>query len=164
MKTRELLTCETKQLDAKVQSLKAKELRRHIDRIAADLGAPDSDALLGRILDATLGLTHPPEAEETMDEGVAILRALEDQVEITEDNKETVMRLIVIALAYLRHLMQRQILETRRARRGDHSHAHHHHDGHHCHDPSCTEHGDAHGTEHHVEPDAPIPGIPTAAD
>jgi len=164
MKTRELLTCKTKHLEAKIQGLKAKELRRHIDHIAADLGAADSDLLLGRILDATLGLAHPPEDEETVDEGETILRALEDQVEITDENKETVLRLIVISFAYLGHLMQRQVLENRRARRGDHSHAHHHHDGHRCDDPNCAEHGDAHGTGHHVEPDAPIPGAPHAAD
>jgi hypothetical protein len=164
MKTRELLTCETKQLETKIQGLRTKELRRHIDRIAADLGAPDSDALLGRILDATLGLAHPPEDDETMDEGEAILGALEDHIDITDENKETVLRLIVIAFAYLRHLMQRQVLENRRARRGNHSHEQHHHDGHHCDDPNCTEHGGAHGTGHHGEPDAPFPGVPHGAD
>ena len=167
MKTRELLTCGTKHLEAKVQGLKAKELRRHIERIAADLGAPDTDALLGRILDATLGLSHPPENEghdETADEAEAVVRALEDQVDVTDENKETVLRLIVIAFAYLRHLMQRQVLEMRRTRRAGHSHEHHHHEGHHCDDPNCTEHDDAHGGGHHAEPGTQIPGVPHTPD
>jgi hypothetical protein len=167
MKTRELLTCKTKHLEAKIHGLKAKTLRRHIDHIAADLGASDTDALLGQILDATLGLAHPLEGEGDegpVDEAKVILRALEDQIDITGENKETVLRLIVIALAYLRQLMQGQILETHRARRAGHSHERHHHEGHHCDDPNCTEHRGAHGVGHRAEPGTPIPGVPTETD
>jgi hypothetical protein len=99
-----------------------------------------------------------------VDDSKVIVRALKDQVHITGGNRETVLRLIVIALAYLRHFIQRQILEKRRARRAGHSHDRHHHDGHHCDDPNCTEHGGTHATEHRAEPDTPIPGVPDATD
>jgi hypothetical protein len=167
MKTRELLTCDTKVLDPRVRDLKPKELRRHIDRIAADLGVSDTDALLGGILDAVLGLADLPQGQTngaTMDEPEAILRSLEGQVDITHENKETVLRLIVIALAYLRHLMDRQIKESRRAQRLGHAHGHHHHHGHHCDDPNCTEHGGTPASEDRSEPGNATPEAPKAAD
>lgn len=167
MKTRELLTCDTKVLDPRVRDLKPKELRRHIDRIAADLGVSDTDALLGQILDAVLGLADLPQEQtsgETMDEAETIVRSLEGQIDITVENKETVLRLIVIALAYLRHLMDRQIKESRRAQRLGHAHGHHHHHGHHCDDPNCTEHGGMPASETRSEPGNAPPGAPKAAD
>jgi hypothetical protein len=142
MKTRALLTCDTRVLESTVRGLKPKELRRHIDRIAADLGAPDTDALLGQILEAVLGLGDEGQAspgDERQDEAEAIVRSLEDQIEITDENKDLALRLIVIALAYLRQLMARQIQESRRARRD--AHRHQHQDGHQCGDPHCPEHG-----------------------
>ncbi len=135
MKTRELLACDTRVLESKVQVLKTKELRRHIDHIAADVGATDTDALLGQILEAVLGL-----GDEGQDEAEAIVRSLEGHIEVTDENKDLVLRLIVIALAYLRQLMARQIQESRRARRD--AHRHRHQDGHQCGDPHCQEHGD----------------------
>ena len=167
MKTREILACDTKLLDPKVRGLKPKELRRHIDRIAADLGVSDTDGLLGQILDAVLGLADLPQEQtsgETMDEAETIVRSLEGQIDITDENKETVLRLIVIALAYLRHLMDRQIKESRRARRADQSHGHHHHHGHHCDDPDCTEHGGMPASETRSEPGNGTPEAPKAAD
>lgn len=167
MKTRELLACDTKALDPKVRGLKPKELRRHIDRIAADLGVSDTDALVGQILDAVLGLADTPQGQtngETLDEAKTIVRSLEGQIDITDENKETVLRLIVIALAYLRHLMDRQIKESRRARRAGHAHGHHHHHGHHCDDPTCTEHGGMSSSETRSGPGNASPGGPEAAD
>jgi len=167
MKTRELLACDTKVLDPRVRALKPKELRRHIDRIAADLGVADTDGLLGQILDAVLGLADLSQAQtsgETMDEAETIVRSLEGQIDITDENKETVLRLIVIALAYLRQLMDRQIKESRRARRAGHSHRHHHHHGPHCDDPNCTEHGHVPASETRSEPGNATPEAPKAAD
>lgn len=135
MKTRELLACDTRVLESKVQVLKPKELRRHLDHIAADLGATDTDALLGQILEAVLGL-----GDEGQDEAEIIVQSLEGQIEVTDENKDLVLRLIVIALAYLRQLMARQIQESRRARRD--AHRHQHPEGHQCGDPHCQEHGD----------------------
>lgn len=145
MKTRELLTCDTRTLDRKVRGLKPKEQRRHVDRIAAQLGVSDTDALLGQILKAIIGVARAPEGEsgwEPPDEARAILLALEGQMDVTDANKDVVLRLIVVAVAYLRGLMERQIQETRRARHASQSHGHHHHEGRPCGDPLCPGHGD----------------------
>lgn len=145
MKTRELLTCDTKALESKARGLKPKELRRHIDRIAAQLGVSDTNGLLGQILETIMGVAEPPGHEsgwEPPDEARAIFLALEGQMDVTDANKDVVLRLIVLALAYLRLYMERQIKETRRARHAGQSHGHHHHEGRPCGDPLCPGHGD----------------------
>ncbi|MGE5154541.1 MAG: hypothetical protein ACM3ST_11035 [Bdellovibrio bacteriovorus] len=137
MKTRALLTCDTRVLESKVQGLKPKELRRHIDHIAADLGATDTDTLLARILEAILRLQDAEPSEDGgRSESESIAGALSGLIEVTNDNWETVLRLIVISATYLRHLMDQRARELRRA---EHA-AHRHHDGHACGDPHCQEH------------------------
>jgi hypothetical protein len=148
MKTRELLTCDTAVLHPKIQGLKPKELRRHIDRIAADLGAPDTDALLARILEAMLALQEPAQIETeevARNETATIVRALAGHIEVTNENLNSVLRLTLVSANYLRHLMQQRARELRRAGGAGHPHAHHQHGGHPCGDPHCTEHGNERG-------------------
>ncbi len=150
MKTRELLTCNTAVLPLKIQGLKPKELRRHIDRIAADLGAPDTDALLARILDAMLALQVPTqtESEEENRNGTAtILRALAGHIEVTNENLNSVVRLTFVSATYLHHLLQQKVREVRRNKRTGHPHVHHHHGGQPCGDLHCTEHGNERGPQ-----------------
>lgn len=149
MKARALLTCDTRVLASKVRGLKPKELRRYIDRIAADLGATDTDALLARILEAVLALQEPTETEteteseeEARNETATIVRALAGHIEVTEQNLDLVLRLTLISATYLRHLMQQRAREMRRAEQAGQPHAHHHHEGDQCGDPHCQEHGD----------------------
>lgn len=144
MKTRELLACDTRVFESKIRGLKPKELRRHIDRIAADLGATDTDALLARILEAVLALQKPSETEseeETRNETATIVRALAGHIEVTEQSLDLVLRLTLLSATYLRHFLQQRVREMRRAERADPPHAHHHHGGHLCGDPQCQEHG-----------------------
>lgn len=144
MKTRELLACKAAALPPKIEGLKPKELRRHIDRIAADLGAPDTEALLGRILETLLDLQETDASisdEEAQHEREVIIQALADHLTVTEDNRETVLRLVVISGTYLQHLMAQRVRDLRRAERAAAGHAHHQHAGHECDDPHCTGHG-----------------------
>jgi hypothetical protein len=162
MRTRELLAYDTRVLASKVRGLKPKELRRHIDRISADLGATDTDALLARILEAVLALQKPSETEseeETRNETATIVRALAGHIEVTEQNLDLVLRLTLISATYLRHLLQQRVREMRRAERADHQHANHHHGGHQCGDPQCQEHGD--DPRARAQPE-PSPLAPTA--
>ena len=132
-------------LQSKVRGLKPKELRRHIDRIAADLGATDTDDLLARILEAILALQEPTDTEseeEARNETATIVRALAGHIEVTNQNLDLVLRLTLISATYLRHLMQQRAREMRRAERAGQQHAQHHHGGHQCGDPHCQEHGD----------------------
>jgi hypothetical protein len=146
MKTRELLACDAASLPPKILGLRPKELRRHIDHIAADLGAPDTDALLARILETMLAVQETGETvsdEKVQHESEVIVRALAGHIAVTDDNLETILRLIVISGAYLQHLMEQRVKDLRRAERAARGHAHHQHHEHQCHDPLCTEH-DAH--------------------
>ena len=135
MKTRELLACEARLLGSRLEGLKPQELRRHIDRIAADLGEPDTDALLSRILEATRSEAKPQGAEGAESGVDRVFRALQGPIAKGE-NRLQVLRLMTICMEYLRQVLKQRFKELRRAEQAKHRHDHHRHEGHWCGDPN----------------------------
>ena len=61
MKTRELLRCDIKLFGERVRKMKLKELRRHIERVAGDLGEQDVDAMMQALFKAIFDDEDIPE-------------------------------------------------------------------------------------------------------
>lgn len=143
MKTRELLACAAADLSPKISDLRPKELRRHIDHIAKDLGASDTDALITRILETVLALQELDDSttDDEAQSSELITQALADQFKVTDENLETVLRLILLCTVYLRLLMRHQVKELQHAGRSPGAHPQAHHEAHRCNDPDCAEHG-----------------------
>jgi hypothetical protein len=138
MKTRELLHCDYKTFGVRIAHLKPKELYRHMDRIAADLGEPDLEALLRSAIDGLfVGGTMPESSGEEMDR---VFDAIGKHIVPTEENADTVMRLLALLVTFLRLRVKEATRERRLAERAPTGHRH----GEGCTDPSCTEHSHDH--------------------
>lgn len=147
MKTRELLNCDVRVFGRKIQTLKHKELMRHIERIAGDLGERDSDALMSTVLDALFTQESLPDS--SAEEMRRVLRALESRILVTADNEDQVLRLVALCVASVRTALHTAMREERQAARtGAGNHHHHHEPGVSCGDPHCAEHAP-------VAPEAP---------
>lgn len=146
MKTRELLVCDMRALAAKAAHLKPKELYRHMERIAASLGEPNCEALLRTAIDNLFVDGSIPETGQ--DEMDRVYDAIGKHIVITEDNSETVMRLLALCVFFLRQRVKEAARERRIAERRA---APHHGDR--CQDPDCAQHGHRHSA----------PGEPTPA-
>ncbi len=139
MKTRALLTCNIKTFSDKVQDMKPKELGRHIGRIAHDLGETDVDALMKHVVDAVFSDAGLP--EQHAEEMRRVLGALEERIQITEENEDQVLRLMALCVSFLRQGMRKAIRNRRLTAHQGHQHHHH------CDDPHCGEMGHEHETE-----------------
>lgn len=158
MKTRELLTCDIKTFGNKLEGMRAKELGRHIGRIAQNLGETDVDALMQRVVDAVFSDEGLPERHS--EEMARVLGALEERIQITEDNEDKVLRLMALCVAFLRQGMRHAVRNQRLAERQ----GHHHHGGHRCDDPHCAEHGHEHEAKAAPAEDPVARGIRSAID
>jgi hypothetical protein len=163
MKTRDLLNCDVRVFGRKIQTLKHKELMRHIERIAGDLGERDTDALMSAVLEALF--THESLPDSGAEEMRRVLRALESRILVTADNEDQVLRLVALCVASVRAALHTAMREERLAARtgagSQHHHHHHHAPGVRCSDPHCTEHatgtlGESAATTDH--PAAPATG------
>ena len=164
MKTRELLTCDARIFGRKIQTLKHKELMRHVERIAGDLGERDMDALMSAVLEAVF--TEDSLPDSPAEEMRRVLAALESRILVTADNDDQVLRLVALCVASVRAALRTAVREERLAARAapDGHHHHHHEPGVPCGDPLCAEHpgehsqaqGDALGSDR-AEP-GPKPG------
>ena len=147
MKTRELLTCNVKTFGNRIDALKPKELRRHIAPVATDLGETDADALMNQVVDTLFANDSMPESAS--EEMRRVLQTLEERIPVTDENENTVMRLMALCLAFLRSGMRQALREQRLAERHRiRHHLHNHqHGGHDCDDPFCEDHGHLQGSE-----------------
>ena len=141
MKTRELLACNVKTFVTRIATLKPKELRRHIDRIATDLGETDTDDLMAQVVDRLFGDEGLPASSS--EERLRVLSSLEGRIPATEENADALLRLMALCVAFLRQAMRRTLRERRLAKRDGSGH----HSGRHCDDPHCEDHGHVHGAQ-----------------
>jgi hypothetical protein len=139
MKTRELLACNIKTFGSRILTFKPKELRRHIDRIATDLGETDTDALMAQVVDRLFGAEGLPASSS--EEMSRVLSSLEGRIPVTQENEDALLRLMALCVTFLRLGMRRAVREHRLAERKGAGH----HDGRHCDDPHCEDHGHVHG-------------------
>ena len=141
MKTRELLACNIKTFGTRIVTLKPKELRRHIDRIATDLGETDTDALMAQVVDRLFGDEGLPAS--SLEEMSRVLSRLERRIPATEENEDALLRLMALCVTLLRQGMRRAVRDQRLAERNGTGH----HSPHHCDDPHCEDHGHVHGAQ-----------------
>jgi len=121
MKTRELTHCDIRVFSDRVRKLKAKELHRHIVRVAAKLGEKDADAMIESVVDAIFSDEDVPStAGEEMDR---VLAVLEKRIPLIEENMDTMLRLVGLLMAFF-HQGVRQI--TREKRLAERQKEHHH--------------------------------------
>ena len=139
MKTRVLLACNVKTFGARILTFKPKELRRHIDRIATDLGETDTDAMIAQVVDGLFGDQGLPAS--SAEEMSRILSSLEGRIPATEANEDALLRLVALCVTFLRLSVRRAVRDQRLAKRNGTDH----HGGHHCDDPHCEDHGHVHG-------------------
>jgi hypothetical protein len=143
MKTRELLTCDARLFGRKIQTLKHKELMRHVERIAGDLGERDMDALMTAVLEAVF--TEDSLPDSPAEEMRRVLAALESRILVTAENEDQVLRLVALCVASVRAALRTAVREERlAARAAPDGHHHHHEPGAPCGDPLCTEHAGEH--------------------
>jgi len=131
VKTRELMRCDIRLFSERVRKLKAKELRRHIERVARDLGEGDVDAMMEALISALFSEEGVPET--TSDEMDRVLAVIERRIPLTEQNMDAVLRLVGFQMAYIRQGVRKAAREERLAER--HGEPLHHH----CGDPHCTD-------------------------
>jgi hypothetical protein len=137
MKTRELLQCDIKTFGLKIERLKQKDLYRHMERIAGSLGEPDLEALLRSAVDGLFaGGTVPETSQEEMDR---VFDAIGKHIVPTEENVETVMRLLALLVTFLRQRVKEAARERRLEGRAK-GHTEHNRAGR-CDDPECPKHG-----------------------
>ena len=141
MKTRELLACNIKTFGTRIGTFKPKELRRHIDRIATDLGETDTDALMTQVVDRLFGDEGLPAS--SLEEMSRILSSLEGRIPATEQNEDALLRLTALCVTFLRLGVRRAVRDQRLAKRNGTGH----HSPHHCDDPHCEDHGHVHGAQ-----------------
>ncbi|WP_295453937.1 hypothetical protein [uncultured Thiodictyon sp.] len=146
MKSRELMTCETKVFAARIKVLKPKEVQRHILWASAYLGVQDNDALTRAVLEAVFRDGDLP--QDSGEEMRRIHNAVFPWVTDPEGQTDPLLRLVALYVTYVRKGVQHQVLAQRRQdkqvpRPGAHpTGSHHGHDQ--CHDPDCRDHGHAH--------------------
>lgn len=131
MKTRELMRCDIKRFGERVRTMKLKELRRHIERVAADLGEQDVDAMMEALFKAMFDDQDMPDT--TSAEMDLVLAVLEKRIILTEENMDSAMRLMALLMAFMRQGVRKA---AREQRLGEHPPDHDH-----CDDPDCEVHG-----------------------
>ena len=136
MKTRELMGCDIRLFSERVRRLKAKELRRHIERVATDLGERDVDAMMEALINAIFSEDGIPQT--TPEELDRVITVLERRIAPTEANMDAMLRLMALQMAYIRQGVRIAAREQRLAERNGEQ------DHHHCDDPHCTDHGHHH--------------------
>lgn len=135
MKTRELMHCEISSFANRIGKLKAKELRRHLERVAGELGEHDVDTMMESVINAIFseeGLPFSSSAEMSR-----VLGVLQQRIPMNAENEDPVMRLMALIIAYIRRGVRQAARDQRLAER----HGHHHH----CDAPHCEVHDHGHG-------------------
>lgn len=154
MKTRELLTCDIKAFGGKIDKLKSKELRQHIERIATSLGEPDPKALMEAVIESVFN-GHLP--QDSRDEMSRIFDALGGRIPATSENMDSFLRLVALCLAWLRQVVAQEARRQVQAQ----WHQAQGHEQRHCEDPNCRgHHAAADGPE--PEPDPLTAGVRSA--